>query len=383
MRGVFVMLILISTLAGIGFYLSYRLHRGLVLFFPWLPFWLVLMFVAVLVILLVLGFGRSMLPFSDDIKHILGIINAFCMGIFLYLLLYTIVADLLFLMPRVLHLSFTAHRCFQGVITLCVLLLTGVTCLYGFINARQIDHISYDICLQDKVDISDMRVVMISDLHLGSIGSEDRLKKIVKEINALEPDVVCVAGDFFDTDFTSIRNPDAAIQTLREIETAFGTYVCLGNHDGGKTYDQMAAFLEQANIKLLNDAYTVIDNRLVLIGRLDASPIGGYGDQKRKPLSEFFIRKNPSLPVVVLDHNPANIGSYGAEADLVLCGHTHKGQVFPGSLITNAMYDVDYGYYRKDAQSPHVIVSSGIGSWGMPIRVGTNSEIVSIRFCNT
>ena len=279
-----------------------------------------------------------------------------------------------------MKLSFTAHHLFKGFVTLGVLLLTLITCVCGFVNARRIDHVSYNIHLQNKQDISDLTLVMISDVHLGAIGSESRLEEIVDEINAREPDIVCIAGDFFDTDFSSIQDPEAAIRILRGIRATYGTYACLGNHDGGKTHNQMVEFLRQANIHLLQDSYTVIDDRLVLVGRLDASPIGGYGDQQRKPLSEFFVREDPSLPVIVLDHNPANIREYSAEADLILCGHTHKGQVFPANLITGLLYTVDYGYYRKNAQSPQVIVTSGVGTWGMPMRVGTDCEIVSIRF---
>jgi hypothetical protein len=84
------------------------------------------------------------------------------------------------------------------------------------------------------------------------------------------------------------------------------------------------------------------------------------------------------MPVIVMEHNPAHIGEYGKEVDLILAGHTHKGQAFPGSLVTRAMYTVDYGYYQKDTDSPHVIVTSGAGTWGTPMRVGTNNEIVSI-----
>ena len=87
---------------------------------------------------------------------------------------------------------------------------------------------------------------------------------------------------------------------------------------------------------------------------------------------------DPALPVVVMDHNPAHIGEYGPDVDLILCGHTHKGQILPGSLITSRMYTVDYGYYRAGESSPQVIVSSGVGAWGMPMRVGTDCEIVKI-----
>ena len=375
-----VMLILFSALAGISYYLAHRLYQGIISFFPRVPFWPALVIVCILTLLLVLSFGRSLLPLSPDTKHILGLISSYCMGIFLYLLVFTVAADLVVLVCKLAKAPFLAHRLFRGFVTLGVLLLTLITCIGGFINGRQIDHISYEIRLQGKKDISDIKLVMISDLHLGSIGSEDRLKEIVDEINALQPDLVCIAGDFFDTDFAAIQDPDAALKTLQTLHPTYGTYACLGNHDAGKTHDQMTAFLNAANIRLLNDAYTVIDNRLVLVGRRDGSPIGGYGEEKRKPLSEFFTGVDSALPVIVLDHNPANIHEYGAETDLILCGHTHKGQVFPGNLITDLMYTVDYGYYQKDPQSPQVIVSSGVGTWGMPMRVGTDCEIVTIRF---
>ena len=141
----------------------------------------------------------------------------------------------------------------------------------------------------------------------------------------------------------------------------------------------MASFLELSNFCLLNDTSVIIDNRLVLVGRLDGSPIGGYGTLKRKDFTQILTPEMKNLPVVVLDHNPANIHEYGEEADLILCGHTHKGQLFPANLITKVMYTIDYGYYQKDAKSPQVIVSSGVGYWGMPMRVGTQCEIVSIR----
>lgn len=115
------------------------------------------------------------------------------------------------LVPRLLKLPFTAHHLFKVLVTLGVLLLTLITCVCGFINARQINHVSYEIQLRDKKDISDLKVVMISDLHLGAIGSEGRLEEIVAEINAQKPDVVCIAGDFFDTDFASIQDPQATI----------------------------------------------------------------------------------------------------------------------------------------------------------------------------
>lgn len=222
-----------------------------------------------------------------------------------------------------------------------------------------------------------MRVVMLSDLHLGAVNSEARLSKIVARINEQNPDLVCIAGDIFDNDYSAIMNPDEVSGTLTQISAAHGVYACLGNHDAGKDFEQMEAFLERANIQLLKDEHVVIDGRLILAGRLNFSPIGGYSEEKRQALSAVLSGASPDLPVVVLDHNPANAAEYRGEADLILSGHTHRGQIFPGNLVTGAMYTVDYGYYRAE-DGTQIIVTSGAGTWGLPIRVGTDCEIVRI-----
>ncbi len=380
MSRILVFFVFFSILAGTSYYLAYRLYDGLAVLFPGMRFWPMLVIIGILAVILILGFVRALTPFPKEVKRILGLLSGYCMGIAFYLLLFTVAADLVLLIPRLMKLPFTANPLLKSAETICILVLTFGTSIYGFFHAKQISHISYEIQLQDKNDISDLNMVLISDLHLGAIGSERQLEKIVNEINAQQPDVVCIAGDFFDTDFEAIQDPDAALQTLQKLHATYGVYTCLGNHDGGQTLPQMLDFLNQADIQLLNDTYTVIDDRLILVGRLDTAAIGGYGDQARKPLSDFFIRENPSVPVIVLDHDPANISEYSTEADLLLCGHTHRGHIFPINLFTKLMYTVDYGHYQKDAQSPQVIVTSGVGIWGMPMRVGTDCEVVTIHF---
>lgn len=380
MNRVLILSVLLSLLGGTSLYLAHRLSRGLSCFWEGLKLWPVFAVIVLLVLFMVLAFLRSMLPLPKSIKSVLAWVGGYGMGVLLYLLVFTMVADLLLCLPRLLKLSFTAHPLFHGFVTWGVLLLTVAVCLWGFIGGRQIDHVTYEIPLEGKQDISDLKIALISDVHLGALGSEERLERIVEELNGLEPDVICIAGDFFDTDFDSIQAPEKALKTLQKLQASYGIYACLGNHDGGSTYGKMLDFLKAADIRLLDDAYTVIDDRFILAGRLDASPIGGYGGRRRKDFSQMADWEDLTMPVVVMDHNPANIDEYGGNVDLILCGHTHKGQVFPGNLITKGLYTVDHGYYRKDAQSPQVIVTSGVGSWGMPMRVGTDCEIVLIQF---
>lgn len=376
---IFASLITILLFGGLNFYIAKRIYGGIATRFPKFPFLGVFIVLIIPTIIGMSGFFTSGLGLPGWLKGFMSTVFAYWMGLFVYLLFFTILTDIFSLIFKFCKFSFRKHKFYRLFSVVLVLLLTLSTGIYGFCHAKDIKHISYEIELENKTDVSDMNIVLISDLHLGSIGSEARLKDIVNEINSLDPDVVCIAGDFFDTDFASIKDPKTASEIIREISSSYGVFACLGNHDAGNTLKDMENFLKECNIRALNDEYTVIDERLILAGRLDGSPIGGYGETKRKKFSEFFVSNDNSIPVIVMDHNPSNIGEYGKDADLILSGHTHKGQIFPANIITDLIYDVDHGYYRKDTNSPHVVVTSGIGYWGMPMRVGTDSEIVSIK----
>ena len=375
----FVLIVMLAALGCLVFYLARRLWHGFTCVFPRLRFGIVLGVVIGVATLTVLGFANAMLPLPEMVKHIVGTLGAYAMGMFLYLTMFTVIADVVLLILRLLRPSAAKHPHARGAAAIGAVILTVLTVVGGVIHAAQLKHVSYTVPIDSTVDVSDLNIVLVSDLHLGAVGSEARLEDTVAQINALKPDLVCIAGDLFDTDYTAIRDPGAARDLLKSISSTYGVYLCLGNHDAGDTVPQMLEFVERSGITLLDDTYTVIDGRLVLAGRLDASPIGGYGESERKELPEVLDGADTTLPVVVMDHNPSHIDTYTNEVDLVLSGHTHRGQIFPANLITDLLYTVDYGMYRKNEDSPHIIVTSGAGAWGMPMRVGTDCEIVSIR----
>ena len=376
---IIVLILMLALILGANYYLACRAYKGLAALFPSVKLWMVLLTFGILLLFMILAFSRSFLHLPSLLGNIISFIGFFWMAIFIYLLLFTLLSDGVALVLHLCKVSFTSSSLYRPILFGVSLFLSLVTVIGGAINAQVITNTSYEVRIEGKDDISDMNIVMISDLHLGALFSESRLQNVVDEINGRKPDLVCIVGDFFDTDFNSISDPEGAAEIIRQINSTYGVYVCLGNHDAGKTSGKMQDFLAECNITLLNEEYTVIDEKLVLIGRLDSSPIGGFGEDKRGELSDFFEKRNDNLPVIVLDHNPHNIGEYSDEVDLILSGHTHRGQIFPGSIITSLMYEVDYGYYRRDSDSPHVIVSSGVGYWGMPIRVGTACEVVNIK----
>ena len=358
---------ILLILGGSSLYLARRFWQLLSHFFPKLPFGILIGISVLLLLVLMAGFSRSMLPLPVSVKQALGVANACWMGIFLYLLMFFLLADVAYLLVQLFvpasRIPFLAAAA----------ILTAAVSGYGFYHATDIQLKEYDVTIPGAEDLT---VIMISDVHLGAVGSEKRLPEIVETINAQNPDLICIAGDFFDSDFSAIRDPEAAAEVLKTLSAPCGVWAVLGNHDAGSTAAQMRSFLETCHIRLLNNEFTVVDNQFILAGQSDRSPIGGFGDLTERKLDLTGV--DPDLPLIVMDHNPAYIDEYGPEADLILSGHTHRGQIFPGSIMTDRMYAVDYGYYRADEQSPQVIVSSGVGTWGMPMRVGTDCEIVKI-----
>lgn len=361
---------------GANIYIAQRLYRWFCLVFPRINFALYAVIYLLLVFSIVLGF----LPIRSGVKKVVNVISGYWLGVFLYLLIFCLAADCIVLLgslikviPRPLPQSVVFYR------GLAALVMTAGLIIYGRYNATQIRFVDYDVSIEGKALSEDVRVVLISDLHLGAVNSESNLARVVKCINTLEPDIVCIAGDIFNGDFGALSNPSRLIDLFLEIKATYGVYATLGNHDAGRTFGEMVHFLSQCDIRLLNDEYETVDGRLILAGRVDPSPIGGFGDVRRADTSVVFADLSTDLPVIVMEHNPDCIGQYASEVDLLLAGHTHKGQVFPGGLITRAVFDVDYGHFQRDISSPHIIVTSGAGTWGTPLRIGSSSEIVSIR----
>jgi predicted MPP superfamily phosphohydrolase len=129
--------------------------------------------------------------------------------------------------------------------------------------------------------------------------------------------------------------------------------------------------MEEADITVLRDSYQLIADSFYLVGRDDAH------NSNRKELDTVISGIDKSLPVILMDHNPSYLeDGDNAQIDLQLSGHTHQGQFFPLNLVTDKVFEVDWGYLQKDHMQ--VIVSNGFGTWGPPIRVGNRPEIVEI-----
>ena len=224
----------------------------------------------------------------------------------------------------------------------------------------------------DKPLARPLRIVAISDLHLGYGIKKDELEGWIGLINAENPDIVLIAGDVVDN-FAKPLFEDKVYKTLRRIKARYGVYMALGNHEyiGGEI-DRNLNFLSQANIQVLRDSATLIDNTFYIIGRDDASR------KYRNSLANITDRLDHTKPMIVLDHQPSGFEeAQKCGIDLLLSGHTHGGQVFPISLVVKAVFKHSYGYHT--ANGTHFYITSGLGIWGGKFRIGSRSEYVVIN----
>ena len=291
----------------------------------------------------------------------------------IYLLLSFLLVDIVRLLNYFLHFAPSGMAAFRqwtllgsmGVIT--VLLLVGN---YQFNHPKIVElSLKSNKVKQNK----EMKIVVVSDLHLGVSIDKARLKSYVALINAQQPDLVLMAGDVSDRLMEPVirQNMD---EELRSIKARLGVFAINGNHEHyAEKPTSTADYLESAGIKVLRDEAVLVDNSFYLVGR-DELPL-----TNRKPLSEIIAGIDRKLPYLLMDHQPFHLEQ--AEQlgfDLQVSGHTHNGQFFPGNLIVKSIYEQPHGYLKKG--DTHYYVSSGLGIWGPQYRIGTQSEVVVIHF---
>lgn len=221
-----------------------------------------------------------------------------------------------------------------------------------------------------------IRIALISDIHLSSYINGSHLDKYINLINAQKPQLVLIAGDIVDRNLQPLIDWDIASR-FKKIKAEYGVFAISGNHEyyGGER-DRLYDYLRSAGITLLLDSVAVIEQTVQIVGREDRT------NSRRKNLSEILVNIDKTLPIILMDHQPFGLNeAIENGVDLQLSGHTHNGQFWPGNLIVKWIYEVGYGY--KKIQDTHFYVSSGIGLWGPKYRIGTSSEIVIIDLKET
>ena len=213
-----------------------------------------------------------------------------------------------------------------------------------------------------------LRVVGISDVHLGYETNKERLADYVRRINALEPDLILIAGDLIDHNLTPVK-AQRMQDELSLLKAPLGVFMVPGNHDYFAHIDEVADFLKRTPVTLLRDSVVTLSNGLQIVGRDDRR------NRDRAEVSDLVQQTDSSKPILLLDHQPYDLDkAVAAGVDLQLSGHTHHGQVWPLNYLTDYLFELSYGYEKRG--DTHFYVSSGLSLWGPPYRIGTDSEMV-------
>ncbi len=245
--------------------------------------------------------------------------------------------------------------------------------IYGGFEARFIRNDTITITTTKiAAEVSPLRVVQISDVHLGLIVREDRLQRIVEKVNKARPDILVSTGDLVDG---QMEYHKADLELLQRITPRYGKFAVTGNHEFYAGLGQALNFTTRAGFRVLRGETVTIGGVMNIVGVDD--PAGpGYGSSSK---GEHAILAGSSNGVftLLLKHRPGIDGQSLGLFDLQLSGHVHKGQIFPFRLITRLFYPFISGLHAFPRGSM-LYVSRGSGTWGPPIRFLAPPEVTVI-----
>ncbi|MDP4206294.1 MAG: metallophosphoesterase [Bacteroidota bacterium] len=319
--------------------------------------------------------------YTSGIVKILNYIGSFWLDAMLYFFLILVVLDVLRLTDHIFHYSpLLIHGNIPDVkliaMMACMTLVSGIL-VFGYINQHRphVRNLHLHIFKQTK-NLSSLKIVAVSDLHMGFLFNNGNIEKLVKLINEQNPDLVLFLGDVVTEDVLPVLRKDIGAP-LKKIVSTFGVFGILGNHEYIGGVKRTKKYIESLGVKILRDSSVLINDEIYILGR-DDKERAAHGYSPRKILEELLQPLDPAKPVILMDHQPVGILETSAmNIDLQLSGHTHHGQLWPFNYITKAVFEISSGY--KMINNTHFYVSNGYGAWGPPIRIGSRPELVVLN----
>ena len=307
----------------------------------------------------------------------------------IFVLLYLVILFLLLDLGRLVHLIPKSWLFSNGYTSIGILAV--MLAIFGYGNIHYYNKVKETINIKTDKVISlsndstkdafskkhSIKIVLMSDLHLGYHNRKVEFRRWVDMMNAEKPDLILIGGDIIDISVRPLLEENVA-EEFHRLKAPI--YACLGNHEYYSGEPKAQQFYKDAGIHLLRDSVARIGN-LVIIGRDDRTNL------HRKSIAEIIAQANANNPTsaktidskkdftILLDHQPYHLEEAEQNGiDFQFSGHTHHGQVWPISWITDAIYEDAFGPLQKG--NTRYYVSSGMGIWGGKFRIGTRSEYV-------
>ncbi|KAA9006609.1 metallophosphoesterase [Paenibacillus spiritus] len=362
----------VAVLGAVNLYIGYHLLLLLDSIVPALPralYWTVFLVVA-------MGYPLAMIPWPSRIRPFFRpfkVLGSYYLAVMEFALLLLPLADLVYGILRLAGADAAAYARIAGWVLAALLVAFLV---WGSRNAWNTVLRKYPIAIEgDKSLREPLTVAVASDLHLGNIVGNRHLKRLVARINAMQPDLILLVGDVLDDSIEPfLRNRMS--ENLAKLKARHGVYAVLGNHEYyGGSIAEYTEVMKSIGIPVLQDEVAEAAG-VYIVGRKDktAETMDPNG---RRSVADLLKGLDRSRPIILMDHQPTGFDAAAKEGvDLLLSGHTHRGQIAPNHWITRRLFELDWGYLRKAGL--HVVVSSGYGTWGPPIRLASRSEILGL-----
>ncbi len=322
---------------------------------------------------LIYRFSNGYLPLF--ISKSLGQIGSLWLGLMTFLFILFILLNLIQLFTFILsknHLFPIINEIIvRKYLILGILWISILLTMIGFFNS------CYPVVKKISINTNKnlpkpIKIVALSDLHLGDLFFPKHVSDLAKRINQLKPDIVLFVGDVLSEDNSLLKHEDIGNQ-FKAIQSTYGVYAVPGNHEYIGGIAKSLAYFQEHQIEVLRDS-TIIRDHFIVVGRDDYSK-NRFSSSPRKKLSELMIEDSKEIFTIVMDHQPLSLKeAQRYPVDLLISGHTHNGQIFPFNLITKSIFDNSWGLqiYNK----LYYYVSCGYGFWGPPIRLGNRPEII-------
>ncbi|MBD2868120.1 metallophosphoesterase [Paenibacillus arenilitoris] len=317
------------------------------------------------------AYGTPLRPAAVALK----LIGSYWFAVLEYALLILPIADVVALLLRAAGASESVYIIGVGGIAF---LLMAALILRGSWNAWSPVVRTYRVQVPKRAgELDKLTIAMASDLHLGTVVGNRHLGRLVDIVERMKPDLILLPGDILDDDIEPfLRKNMSAV--LGKLKAPLGVYAVTGNHEYiGRKVPEFIAAMDAIGIRVLMDEAELVGGSFYVIGRKDKAS-AGFGGEARKPIRELVAPLDRSLPLILLDHQPSDLAGAAEQGiDLSVSGHTHRGQMMPNHLITRRLFELDWGYLKKGGL--HAVVSSGFGTWGPPVRIGSRSEVIRIE----
>ena len=370
--------IFFTVYTALNYYIFIRGWQALAAY-PFLkPFYIALFILVAYSYIITKVFYRYLHPAVHDVLTWIG---SFWFAFFVYFILSIVVIDIIRLIGFQFQLfpQFVTHNYekVKLITSVVVIILVSLIVIKGYFNTRSINIKTLKIEIpKGSSHLDELNIVMAGDIHLSPINGEKFLADIVEKINKLNPDIILFPGDIVD-DKAEVLKRLGIGESFKKLKSKYGVYTSNGNHEFINGVEEADKFMEENGLIVLRDEAVKIDDNFYVVAREDRSS-SGFTGMKRKSLEDILSEVDKSYPVILLDHTPSGLDeAKNNSIDLQLSGHTHHGQFFPGNLITNLVYEISWGYLKKE--NTHYYVTCGAGTWGPPVRNVSKSEIVNIK----